>query len=525
VAENIAPNRELVINSAGNEINIALLENKRLVEISTEPVNMKFSVGDIYLAKVKKIVSGLNAVFVELGYEKDAFLHYHDLGPQFSSLSLLLNQFLSNKAEPADFSSFSRIPDIDKNGNISDIIASGQQILVQVAKEPISNKGPRLSSEISIAGRNLVLIPFSDKVSVSQKVKSNDEKNRLKKIVQSVRPANYGIIIRTVAVGKSVEELQTEIAELVEKWEAVLVKLKKGRHNTPKLILGELGRVSAMLRDVFNASFSSIHVDTPELYSEVTEFVSSIAPELTNIVKLYEGQLPIYESFSIDKQVRGLFGKNVAMKNGAYLIIEHTEALHVIDVNSGNRTKFEKDQESNAFDVNAIAADEIARQLRLRDMGGIIVVDFIDMKSQENKLALFEKLKTAMLNDRAKHNILPLSRFGLMQITRQRVRPEMNINIKETCPCCNGKGEIAPSINLVDKIEDDVKHIRNVLKVKSFTLNAHPYIAGYITKNFFWSIKRKWQRKHGLKLNVDSRSSFNYLEYNFTDSKNNPIKL
>lgn len=523
--ENTAPNRELVISSAGKEMNIALLEDKRLVELSTEQANMKFAVGDIYLAKVKKIVSGLNAVFVELGYEKDAFLHYHDLGPQFSSLSLLLNQLLAGKLDSKDFTSFSCIPDIDKNGNISDVISAGQHILVQVAKEPISNKGPRLSSEISIAGRNVVLIPFSDKVSVSQKVKSNDERNRLKKIVQSVRPANYGVIVRTVAVGKSMEELKEEIEGLIVKWEEVLQRIKKNKTTTPKLVLGELGRVTALLRDVFNASFSSIHVDCKEVYDEVNEFVLGIAPEYTNITKLYSGQLPIYESFGIDKQMRALFGQNVAMRNGAYLIIEHTEALHVIDVNSGNRTKFEKDQESNALDVNSIAAEEIARQLRLRDMGGIIVVDFIDMKTQENKLALFEIMKKAMSNDRAKHNILPLSRFGLMQITRQRVRPEMNINIRESCPCCNGKGEVAPSVNLMSRIEDDIKHISSVHKIKKITLNAHPYIAGFISKGFFWSIRWKWQMKYGIKLTVSARSSYNYLEYNYTDAFNQQIKL
>jgi len=520
-----APNRELVINSAGKDINIALLEDKRLVELSSENANIKFAVGDIFLAKVKKIVSGLNAVFVELGYEKDAFLHYHDLGPQFSSLSLLLNQTLQGRLNPKDFSSFSRIPDIDKNGNISDVITSGQHILVQVAKEPISNKGPRLSSEISIAGRNVVLIPFSDKVSVSQKVKSLDERNRLKKVVKSVRPENYGVIIRTVAIGKTAEELNEEIAGLVKKWEAVLHRIKKYRNNTPKLVLGELNRVSAMLRDVFNSSFSNIHVDNEDLATEINEYLVSIAPENEKITNLYKGQLPIYESFGIDKQIRGLFGQNVAMKKGAYLIIEHTEALHVIDVNSGNRTKFDKDQESNALDVNSIAAEEIARQLRLRDMGGIIVVDFIDMKTQENKIALYEIMKKAMSKDRAKHNILPLSRFGLMQITRQRVRPELNVNIHESCPCCNGKGEIAPSINLVEKVEDDVKHIKSVMGIKSFTLCAHPYIAGYISKGFLFSIRKKWQRKYGLKLDVVSRSSFNYLEYSFLDKKGNTINL
>lgn len=517
-------NKELIISAQSKEINIALLEDKELVELTKKKQSSKFAVGDIYLAKVKKVISGLNAVFVDLGYEKDAFLHYHDLGPQFSSLSKLLNQTLTSKGHHRSFSKFQRIPDIDKHGNISDVIQSGQHILVQVAKEPISTKGPRLSSEVSIAGRNVVLIPFSDKVSVSQKIASNEEKKRLKKLVQSIKPNNYGVIIRTVAIGKSVAELDEELRGLVNKWETSLKKVRRFKNETPKLILGEINNVTALLRDVLSSSFTNIVVDNKMVHQEIKSYIKNIAPDKEEIVKLFDSNVPIFEKFGIEKQIRGLFGKNVAVRNGAYLIIEHTEALHVIDVNSGNRTKFDKDQESNALDVNTSVAKEIARQLRLRDMGGIIVIDFIDMKSPENKSRLFEVMRNAMAPDRAKHNILPLSKFGLMQITRQRVKPELNIAINEVCPTCCGTGEISPSINLIDQIEDDLKHVCKTLNKKHVKLRTHPYIAGYLTKGLF-PVVWKWKLKYGFGIKVESLSSFNYLEYSFYNKDNTKITL
>ncbi len=514
---------ELIISSNATEVNIALLEDRGLVELNKEKSSTKFAVGDIYLAKVKKIVSGLNAVFVDLGYEKDAFLHYHDLGPQFSSLSKMLNTVLSS-SKPLSFSQFDCIPDIDKNGNIADIIKSGQYILVQIAKEPISTKGPRLSSEISIAGRNIVLIPFSDTVSISKKIESNEEKQRLRTIITNIKPKNYGVIVRTVAVGHSVSELEEELKGLVEKWENLVQNLPSFKTQTPKLVLSELDRISSILRDMFNPSFTSIVVDSQDIYDEVNDYLKGIAPDKEKLLKLYTGGIPIFEHYGVEKQIRSLFGRHVAIKNGAYLIIDHTEALHVIDVNSGNRTKFEKDQESNAFDVNSMAAIEIARQLRLRDMGGIIVVDFIDMKDPENKSKLYEVLKTAMSKDRAKHNILPLSKFGLMQITRQRVRPENNIINVEVCPCCKGKGEISPTINLVDKIADDINHISKVLKQTNIALHVHPFIEGYLKRGLI-SLSLKWQLKYKVRLKIVAVTSFNYLEYKFIDKKGEDILL
>lgn len=507
--------RDLVINVLENTNTIALLEDKQLVELHKEKVNKSFSVGDIYLGKVKKIMNGLNASFIDIGYEKDAFLHYLDLGPQFQSLNNFIHSSIEHPKNTPPLQKFNLLPDINKYGKISEILTSGQKILVQIAKEPISTKGPRLTSEISIAGRNLVILPFSDKVSISQKIKSKEERDRLKQLILSIKPKNYGVIVRTVARNRRVAVLDTELRELVEKWETAIKNLYNS--NAPRLVIGELDRTSALLRDILNNSFSSINVNDADIYHEAKDYVGSIAPEAEKIVKLYSGKQDIFEAFGIEKQIKGLFGKTVTVKNGAYLIIEHTEALHVIDVNSGNRSNNANDQETNALDVNLAAADEIARQLRLRDMGGIVVVDFIDMHFPKNKKELYLRMKQEMAKDRTKHSILPLSKFGIMQITRQRVRPEMNIETVETCPTCGGTGEVGPSILFVDEIESNLKYIVTEKNIKKLTLKVHPYIYAYLLKGLWFSKISKWRRKYKVLLKIEEITSYNFLDYHFFD--------
>jgi ribonuclease G len=502
--------KELVIDTSSSDVTIALLEDKKLVELNKEKSNPQFAVGDIYLGKVKKLMPGLNAAFVDVGYEKDAFLHYLDLGPQVRSLHKYLEASLNRKGKIFSFQRFKRERDIDKDGTITDVLTPGQLVLVQIAKEPISTKGPRLTSEISIAGRNLVLMPFHDKVSVSQKLQSNEEKNRLKTLIQSIKPHNYGIIVRTVAEGKKVKDLDTELKGLVRKWENAFDNLKGVK--PPFLLISELNRTSAILRDILSVSFNSITVDDEIIHREIKEYISTIAPEKEKIVKLHKGEIPIFEHYGIEKQIKSSFGKTVSFRNGAYLIIEHTEALHVIDVNSGNRSKSVSNQETNAFETNMAAAEEIARQLRLRDMGGIIVVDFIDMQSGDHKQKITEKLKLAMDNDRAKHSILPLSKFGLMQITRQRVRPEMHISTTEKCPTCNGTGEISPSILFVDTIENHLTSILEKEKHKVLILKLHPYVCAYLKRGII-PLHLKWRFRFKTRIKVVSISSYDFLEY------------
>lgn len=514
---------EVIIDVQQNEISIALLEDKRLVEYQTEPRSASFSVGNIYVAKVKKLMPGLNASFVDVGYERDAFLHYLDLGSQFSSYEKYLKQVQSDRKRLYPFSKATKLPDLRKDGSVQNTLTVGEEVLVQIVKEPISTKGPRLTGELSFAGRYLVLMPFGDKVSVSTKIKSGEERARLKQLINSIKPKNCGVIVRTVAEGKRVAELDAELKLLMKRWEDALIKVQKTQKR-PQLIFEETGRAVALLRDLFNPTYENIYVNDENVYKEVKHYVSLIAPEKANIVKLYTGNVPIFDNFNVTKQIKSSFGKTVNYKHGAYLIIEHTEALHVVDVNSGNRSHSDNGQEANALDVNLGAADELARQLRLRDMGGIIVVDFIDMNLAEDRQLLYERMCKNMQKDRARHNILPLSKFGLMQITRQRVRPAMDVNVEETCPTCFGKGKIKSSIIFTDQLESKIDRLVNKIGVKTFYLHVHPYVAAYVNKGFV-SLKRKWQIKYGLGVHVIPSQKLAFLQYEFYDSKKQFIDM
>ena len=514
---------ELIIDVQPKEISIALLEDKALVEFQKESQAASFNVGNMYLGKVKKIMPGLNACFVDVGFGKDAFLHYLDLGPQFHSYQKYLKQVVSDRKKLYPMAKASIMPDLDKEGTIANTLQQGQEVIVQIVKEPISTKGPRLTCELSFAGRYLVLIPFNDKVSVSSKIKSSEERARLKQLLQSIKPKNFGVIVRTVAEGKRVAELDAELKILLRQWEDMITKVQK-HDKLPELVYEETSRTVGMLRDLFNPSYENIYVNDERVLQEIKDYVTLIAPERANIVKLYTGQLPIFDNFAVTKQLKSSFGKTISYKSGAYLIIEHTEAMHVVDVNSGNRSKSANGQEANALDVNLGAADELARQLRLRDMGGIIVVDFIDMGLAENRQKLYERMCQNMQKDRAKHNILPLSKFGLMQITRQRVRPAMDVTTDETCPTCFGRGTIKSSILFTDTLENKIDYLVNKLKIKKFTLYIHPYIAAYVTQGFV-SMKRKWQMKYGFGIKVIPDQSLAFLQYKFTDTKGEEIDM
>lgn len=516
-------NSELVVDVRPSEISIALLENKRLVELHKEGREEKFAVGNIYMGKVKKIMPGLNAAFVDIGYEKDAFLHYLDLGLNFNTIAQFTTQALSDSKKVPVTSKFKLLPELEKQGSITDVLKSGQQILVQVTKEPISTKGPRLTAEISIAGRFLVLMPFADKISVSQKIKSDEERARLRQLIQSIKPKGYGVIARTAIEDKKVAELDNELKILVKRWEETILKIQQTKGVS--LILEEMGRTVGIIRDLFDQNFTEVHINEPETYTEVRNYVELIAPERKNIVKLYKEEIPIFDNFGLTKQIKSSLGRTISFKSGAYLIIERTEALYVIDVNSGNRVKAGNGQEENAYEVNLAAAEEIARQLRLRDIGGIIVIDFIDMHNSEHRKNLHEKMRELMANDRARHNILPLSKFGLLQMTRQRVRPALYINVEETCTTCFDKGRMKPSILLIDELEEKMEYMVNVLKIKDFVLYVHPYVYAYVNQGFFSSIKRKWRKKFGRGCKIVPSQQLGLLQYKAHDKKGIEIDL
>ncbi len=512
---------ELVVDVQRKEITIAVLEDKKLVELQQESQDESFAVGNIYMGRVKKLMPALNAAFVNVGHKKDAFLHYLDLGVEFNSI-LHFQKLVEDKKKILQLQKMKLQPDIEKEGSITDVLKVGQEILVQIAKEPISTKGPRLTAEISFAGRFMVLIPFINRVSVSQKIKSREERARLRQLVQSIKPKNYGVIIRTNAEGKRVADLDAELKVLVKRWEDNIGKIQKAK--APSLIYEETGRTVALLRDIFSPSFEQIHVNERDVSKQIADYVKLIAPERKNVVREYRGALPILDNFGVTKQVKSLFGKTVTFKNGAYLIIEHTEALHVIDVNSGNRNRSKLGQEESAFEVNLAAAEEVARQLRLRDMGGIIVIDFIDMNKGEHRNKLYSKMQELMSKDRAKHNILPLSKFGIMQITRQRVRPEMDVATSEVCPTCFGKGKIKSSILFTDTLEGKIDYLVKKLKVKKFSLHIHPYVAAYVQQGLF-SLKYRWRKKFNAGIRIIPDQNLGFLQYVFYDKDGNEIDL
>ena len=513
--------KDLIIDVGQSEVSIALLENKRLIELNQEKTEGRgYSVGDVYLGKVKKILPSLNAAFVDIGDEKDAFVHYLDLGLNFKAF----DHFVRNINANTDFTQLyrsTRIDDIlEKEGKIERFLSPGQPIAVQIVKEPISTKGSRLTAEISIAGRNLVLLPFADKVNISQKISSREEKKRLERLVYSILPPNYGVIIRTAAEGKRAAVLDAELKSLIKKWEDSWAKI--ARNKGVQLLFTENSRTTTILRDLLNDSFTNIYVNDESVFKEVDNYVTMISPEQEKIVKLYKGHEPIFDHFEVSRQIKGSFGKIVSIKSGAYLVIEHTEALHVIDVNSGIRAK-QKDQENNAFEVNKNAAEEIARQLRLRDMGGIVIIDFIDMDDSAHRLQLYKHMQELMAGDRAKHTVLPLTKFGLMQITRQRVRPATEINTTEVCPTCNGTGKVGPTILFDEAVERQLAYYVKERKLDSFLLRVNPIFEAYLTKGFN-SIRRKWCRKYGCKIKMEGNSDYSLLQATWCNADGEPIE-
>lgn len=515
---------ELLISSAPKGYRIALLQDGRLAEFHYQEGGAGFVVGEVYLGVIKKVSPGLNAAFVDIGYEKDAFLHYLDLGPQIKSLNKFTKAIQTQKNASYKLSNFKNEPDIDKLGKIDQVLTKGQQVLVQVVKEPISSKGPRLSCEISLPGRYVVLVPFSNAVSISKKIIEKEERQRLLKIVQGIRPNNFGVIIRTVAANKETEELEKDLRTLLTNWEEGMKNLRIA--NPRDKVIGEMSKASALLRDILNEDFDSINIDSKEIYDEVKSYIQSVEPDKENLVKFYQGKNKLFEARNVEKQLKLSFGKTVSLPSGGYLVIEHTEALHVIDVNSGSSANKadNENQEKTALNVNKEAAKEIARQLRLRDLGGIICIDFIDMKSVENRKVIYDIMKEEMASDRAKHTVLPLSKFGLMQITRQRVRPELAVSTMETCPTCNGTGTISSSLNVGETIEQNLDFIMQKQNESGVTLAVHPYLYAYFTEGLF-SRRMHWLLKYKKWIGLQKDSSLGILDYRFKNRAGDEIEI
>jgi len=513
--------KELIINSTGKAVDIAILEDRRLVELHKEKLGNDFNVGDIYVGTIKRTMPGLNAAFVEIGHPKDAFLHYTDCGPKLSSITKYTKGVRNGKITTSKLASFEIPADIDKKGSVDQVLKKGDNILVQVLKEPISTKGPRLSCEITIPGRYVVISPFKNMVAVSKKVSSQEERVRLKNVVESIKPKNFGVIVRTAAEGKKVQDIHEDILDLTNKWEQVFEKLKGQKRY--ELLLKELDKTETILRDILNESFNRISVDNKDTYNNVKSFLNNVSKDQVKILNHYSGKTPIFEQFGVTRQIKSSFGKSFTMKSGAYLVIEHTEAMHVIDVNSGPKAK-NMGQEAAALSVNLESGREIARQMKLRDMGGIIIIDFIDMRSADNRSMLLKEFKKAMSTDRAQHTILPLSKFGLMQVTRQRTRPEIQITTAETCPSCKGTGKIQPTVLVTDGIQRNLDMILSSRPDAKLKLIVHPYVKAFLNEGWY-NQRRKWFVKYKKWIEVQSDSSFPINKYKFYDEKDDEIRL
>lgn len=514
---------DIIISVTETEVQLALLEDKKLVELHREKKGDKVHLGDVYVGKVKKIMPGLNACFVDLGEEKDGFAHYEDLGGTYASLNKYMKLAMNGDASMATLKGFQPEPTMEKNGNIADWLQLGQLIVAQVCKEPISTKGPKLTCDLSLAGHYLVLMPFCNHISISQKIRSKSERNRLRRLMTSIIPENFGVIVRTSAEGKEVAELDADLRLLSAQWAAITNQLK--RITGPQRLLSEQSTASAMLREVMTDEVRSIYVDNDELYKEVLQYVSMVAPDKVDMVHPYKLETPIYEQMGVARDIRRAFGRIVSIRSGVYLYVEHTEAMHVIDVNSGNHIKAGEGQEDTALQVNIESAQEIARQIRLRDMGGIIIIDFIDMNKSENRKQLYDVMCEAMSRDKARHTILPLSKFGLMQITRHRVRPAVEVNVQEKCPLCEGKGTIKSSLTVVDDIETNLRYLTSTQNVKRLSLTVHPYVHAYLTQGGLRSLRVQWMRKYKVWLKINKSEAYWLITHKFFDATGNEITL
>ena len=513
--------KELIVKTTPTEVEIALIEDRKLVELHTQKSDTEYSVGDIFLAYIKMLRPGLNAAFMDVGKRKDAFLHYTDLGAQIKSVQKFTKMALNKQVSGHLLDNFSMLPDNDKHGKIDRVFKKNQPCLVQILKEPISTKGPRLTCEITLAGRFMVMTPFKNNVSVSKKIVNAEERKRLKVLVESIKPKNFGIIIRTAAEGKKVADLHDEISNLTNKWQTIIDGL--GNSSKPDKILSEVDKTRGFMRDIMNDSFNRIVVDNQELYNDAKAYLQNVSPQQVKILSMYKGKKAIFDNYGITKQIKSSFSKTPTMASGAYLVIEHTEAMHVIDVNSGPKSQ-SRDQEASALKVNLDAAKEIARQLRLRDLGGLVVIDFIDQRNKENKNILYSKMKEFMAEDRAQHTILPLSKFGLIQITRQRVKPELKINTKEVCPSCNGSGKIEPAQLLPDEIERHLKFIIETYPNAVISLKVNPLLYTYFKKGLY-TRQMRWYVEYKKWIKLFSDPSFHITQYKFLNKFDDEIRI
>lgn len=510
--------KEIIINSASTQTRVAITEDGNLVDFFVDYPENRRMVGDIYLGRIARVKPGIRAAFIDIGMKHDAFLHFSDIGERTQQLQDMLGDEDSEIDEDDDSNDSPGTqskPDSIKSENQIPTLKMGQEILVQIIKEPVNNKGVRVTSSVSLPGRFCVLLPYDNNVGISKKIYDFRERKRLRYIARQIVPENYGLIIRTVAQKQDEEILKDDLKNLMRTWEKIEKEVKS--KNPPSLVYQDLNTTVSVIRDLFNDDISKIFVDSKKLYKEIKNYLDLVQPAFSEKVELYKSAYGIFNTFKIEEQIKTLIGRKVLLPSGGYIIIEHTEAMVVIDVNSGKYAK-SKDQESNSLKTDLEASREIARQLRLRDIGGIIVVDFIDLEDDKNRKKVYDELKKEFRKDRAKVSILPMSDFGLIQITRQRIRQNIVQAIKEVCPECHGTGLLTKSSHLVYDLETWLRKFRRKSRERSIIIKCHPSTAAKIREGKIKSLF-KLQLKYFVKITLKEDASITPDTFEFLSAK------
>ncbi|MCC5915330.1 MAG: Rne/Rng family ribonuclease [Balneolaceae bacterium] len=508
---------QIIIHSSGKQTRVALLENGELAQLFIESEENQRTVGDIYLARVHKVMSGIRAAFIDVGMEKDAFLHFSDAGDHLGDYIKKLNGEKSiSKSAACELEKFDKLSNNDKQILAGKLLRNNQNLLVQIVKEPIGSKGPRVSTDITIAGRFLVLIPMGEYIALSKKINNRRERRRLKKTVGDMLPEGFGVIVRTVAQGQDKEAIEEDMRTVLKKWDRILNKLETSK--PPTLLYKDLDITESLIRDLFAKQYDRVLIDDYQLYKSVKSYVSQIAPKMLPSVQLYKGKDHIFDHVNIGHDVNSIFSPRVRMPSGGYLIFEQTEAMYVVDVNSGPYAAKEK-QEDNSLKTNLEAAREIAKQLRLRDIGGIIVVDFIDLRNDKNRKKIYDELKKEFKKDQAKTNLIGMSDFGLVQITRQRIRPSVVNSVSKVCPMCGGTGTVVSQDTIVTDIESWISKLKYSTEYRAVDIYINPFLHSYLTRGVF-SQRMKWIFRYKVKVNLiaDENTSLNEFKATLTGS-------
>ncbi|MBN1884015.1 MAG: Rne/Rng family ribonuclease [Candidatus Krumholzibacteriota bacterium] len=468
--------KEIIINYTQREVRIAILEDRQLVEFLIEREDSRRSVGDIYYGRVNAVLPGIQAAFVDIGQEKAAFLHVSDVATDSLDPELLDEL------------------DIDSSGGrrrreyppIESLLRKGQEIVVQVRKEAIGTKGPRVSSQLSLPGRYAVFMPNLDHIGVSKKIERRKERARLRSIVRRIRPRGGAVIVRTAGQGVEEEPLREDIRNLEKRWEEISARIAEA---TPPTVIHEDVDITVFaLRDLLTDDINQIVIDRKEEFDRIRSYIGTFAPELLPRVKLHRGQAPIFDHYDVEDDIEKTLERKIWLRKGAYIVIEHTEALVTIDVNTGRFTG-KKNQEETILEANLIAAREIARQLRLRDIGGIIVVDFIDMETEENKRKVYNEFRGALRKDRSRARVSPVSDLGLIEVSRKRVRPSLMHYYSDDCPYCSGSGKVLSIESMAMKMEHWIRRIGMSRKEKGIRLTVNPVLGIFLREERWENIE------------------------------------